>query len=167
MTLKLKSNLYVRPVNIFHSFYLRPVLAFRFCHTSLSVCVPICASILSLSICAITCDQFELSSAKFGPEVQNTLVRIPIILGVIELISWPISPPEKIHLPLEKIHDISHEYLDCFHGPDCFTVSIFCTYLDRFTIRIYSQSQPSARILIWSVEGISAFNMTLVDTFIP
>ena len=35
-------------------------------------------------------------------------------------------------------------------------------YPDRFTVPTVSQSQPSARMLIYVAEGISAFNVTLV-----
>ena len=66
-------------------FYPRPVMAFRYCHhLRLSVCVCVCVRQSSV------CPDDNLSPAqatitKIRPEVQNTLVKIPIVLGV----HWP------------------------------------------------------------------------------
>ena len=62
-------------------------MAFGYCHRlrlSLSVCVYVCVRQSSV------CPDDNLSPAqatitKIGPEVQNTLVRIPIVFGFIDL----------------------------------------------------------------------------------
>ena len=88
---------------------------------------------------------------KFGPEVQNTLVKIPIVLGG----NWPWPARSNMTFRFYPTGNTwpswspeSHEYLDCFmgltvsqspssacahmprlfHGPNCFTVSTCCTY---------------------------------------
>ena len=94
---------------------------------------------------------------KFGPEVQNSLVKIPIVLGgnwVKFGQIWLKSRMFWSHHYWKYITTIKppeiDEYLDCFtgptvswspsslhtyiprlfHGPDCFTVSTHCTYSD-------------------------------------
>ena len=57
-------------------------MAFGYCHRlRLSVCVCVCVRQSSV------CPDDNLSPAqatftKFGPEVQNTLIKIPIVFGV-------------------------------------------------------------------------------------
>ena len=54
---------------------------------------------------------------------------------------------------------------EMLHGANCFTVYILCTYLSAKTASQswLFQSQSAARILIKANEGISAFNVALVD----
>ena len=101
----------------------------------------------------------EARITKFGPAVQNTLVQIPIVFwGAIDLdlqcqiwlkkSKFQVLPYWKYTTTIKPPE--SHEYLDCFkgltvsrspssacahmprlfHGPDCFTVSTCCTYID-------------------------------------
>ena len=73
-------------------FYLGPVLAFGYCVClRLSVCVVcvcLCMSALSLS-------SVQSRTAKSGPEVQNTLVKIPISEGV--------TPPLYLYLSIKEL----------------------------------------------------------------
>ena len=75
---------------------------------------------------------------KFGPEVQNTLVEIPIVLEAIELdiqdqiklkkSKFPVSPQSEIH---NYRHVTSREpwVPRPLHSPDSFMVTIQCMYL--------------------------------------
>ena len=124
----------------------------------LSLPASVCLCVNPELFWVITCHPFKPGSPNL---VQNTLVKTPIVLGVIDLtfkvkfnlkikISLClVSPPEKIYLPLEKIH-YRHDYLDWFtvpalsqspspahtyvprplHDPGWFTVSTFCTCTD-------------------------------------
>ena len=85
---------------------------------------------------------------KFGPEVQNTLVKVPVGCGIdCCWSSWSnLTLSLKFHArlicPLEKLHDSHVESLmpgwyliaislpRLFHSPDSFTVSTLCTYTD-------------------------------------
>ena len=70
-------------------FYPRPVLAFGYCRC-LRLCVCVCVSVC-LSVCqslACPCDNsgpVQARIAKFGPKMQKTLVKVPIVLGG----NWP------------------------------------------------------------------------------
>ena len=60
-----------------HCFYPRPVLASRYCR-----CLCLCVCVYQ----SLACPHDNLSPVqarftKFGPEKQNTLVKIPIVLG--------------------------------------------------------------------------------------
>ena len=64
-------------------FYPRPVLAFGYCHRLRPcVCPCVCQSL------ACPCDNsgpVQARIAKFGPKMQKTLVKVPIVLGG----NWP------------------------------------------------------------------------------
>ena len=64
-------------------FYPRPVLAIRYCHhLRLWVCVCVCMCVYQSRACPL--DNSSPSQAgitKFGPEMQNTLVWVPIVFG--------------------------------------------------------------------------------------
>ena len=66
-------------------FYPRPVLAFGYCHClRLCVCVCVCVSV---HVCV--CVNPEFLRAPFNlasPEMQNTVVKIPLVLGAC----WPL-----------------------------------------------------------------------------
>ena len=74
---------------------------------------------------------------KFGPEVQNTFVKIPIVLGG----NWPrvqgqiwLKKPNFLASPLLEIHNHHITTREpwvprLLHRPDCFIVSILCMYL--------------------------------------
>ena len=73
---------------------------------------------------------------KFGPEVQNSLVKIPIALGG----NWPW--PSRSNLTLDCFTGLTvswspssvHTYIPrLFHGPDCFSLN---------TLHIYWSRQP-------------------------
>ena len=80
--------------NVFSSrsiFYPRPVLAFGYCRClRLCVCVCVCLSVC-LSVCqSLACPDdnsgpVQARIAKFGPKMQKTLVKVPIVLGG----NWP------------------------------------------------------------------------------
>ena len=70
-------------------FYPRPVLALEYCHRlRLCVCVRMC---VCESVCqSLACPHDNLGPvqariAKFGPKMQKTLVKVPIVLGG----NWP------------------------------------------------------------------------------
>ena len=71
----------VKPENL--TFYPRPVMAFGYCRClRLSVCVCVRQS----SVCPDdNLSPAQATITKFGPEVQNTLIKIPIVFGV----HWP------------------------------------------------------------------------------
>ena len=70
-------------INIY--FYPRPVLAFEYCCLRLCVCLCVCVSVC-LSVCeslACLCDNsgpVQARIIKFGPKMQKTLVKVPIVL---------------------------------------------------------------------------------------
>ena len=87
----IQTVIYVFPWHIWVFFYPRPVLAFRYCCCLsvclvLSVCAQVCASVCQPWAC-LHDDLWliQAKSAKFGPEVQNTFVKIRIGLGS----DWP------------------------------------------------------------------------------
>ena len=61
-------------------FYPRPILAFGYCHC---LCLLVRPS-LRVSVKGFPCDNscsVQTRITKFGPKVQNTLVKVPIVLG--------------------------------------------------------------------------------------
>ena len=76
-------------VQFFIHFYPRPVLAFGYCH-SLRLCVCVCVSVCE-SVCQSLACPWDNSGpvqariTKFGPKMQKTLVKVPIVLGG----NWP------------------------------------------------------------------------------
>ena len=66
-----------------HGFYPRPVLAFGYCRClRLSVCVCVrqpraCPRHKSWRV--------QAKTTKFGQKVQNNMVKVPIVLGAIDL----------------------------------------------------------------------------------
>ena len=64
----------------YYHFYPRPVLAFGYCHC-LRLCVCLCQSVCqSLACLRDNSGPVQAWIIKFGPKVQNNLVRIPIVL---------------------------------------------------------------------------------------
>ena len=67
------------------SFYPRPVLAFGYCRClrlCVCVCLSVCLCVNHLLVRAITWDPpVQARIAKFGPKIQKTLVKVPIVLG--------------------------------------------------------------------------------------
>ena len=65
------------------SFYPRPVLAFGYCRClRLCVCVSVCLSVCQSLVCP--CNNLgpvQARIAKFGPKMQKTLVKVPIVFG--------------------------------------------------------------------------------------
>ena len=90
MTIKLKSSLYIRPVNIFPVFYPTPVLSLGI--VVACVCVCVCLSVC-LSVCqSLACPQdnsgpVQVGITKFGLKMQKTLVMVPIVLWTDR--PWP------------------------------------------------------------------------------
>ena len=70
-------------------FYRRPVLAFGYCHRlRLCVCVSVCVCVTLCQSLACPRDNsgpVQARIAKFGPKMQKTLVKAPIVLGAIEI----------------------------------------------------------------------------------
>ena len=66
-------------------FYPRPVLAFGYCHR-LRLCVCPCVCVCqSLACPRDNLEPVQARIAKFGPKMQKTLVKFPIVLGG----NWP------------------------------------------------------------------------------
>ena len=62
-------------------FYPRPVLAFGYCRC-LRLCVCVCLSVCqSLACPRDNSGPDQARIAKFGPKMQKTLVKVPIVLG--------------------------------------------------------------------------------------
>ena len=68
-------------------FYPRPVLAFGYCRClRLCVCVSVCPYVCqSLACPRDNSGPVQARIAKFGPKMQKTLVKVPIVLGG----NWP------------------------------------------------------------------------------
>ena len=64
-------------------FYLRPVLASGYCRACVIACVRLHDNSLSV----------QTRNTKFGSKVQNTLVRIPVVLGGNSPVSQLFFPP--------------------------------------------------------------------------
>ena len=69
------------------SFYPRPVLAFGYCRClRLCVCVSVCLCVCqSLACPRDNSGPVQARIAKFGPKMQKTLIKVPIVLGG----NWP------------------------------------------------------------------------------
>ena len=71
-----------------YPFYPRPILAFMYCHRlCLCVCQCVCVS-LYVNHFACPRDNWwpvQARIPKFGPKMQKTLVKVPIVLGAIDL----------------------------------------------------------------------------------
>ena len=78
------SFLCFRCYHFFH-FYPRPVLAFGYCRClRVYVCVCLCVH-QSWACPSDDSSTVQARITKFGPEKQNTLVKIPIVFGAIDL----------------------------------------------------------------------------------
>ena len=64
-------------------FYPRPVLAFGYCHRlRLWVCVSVCVYVYQSRACPHdNSSPIQARITKFGPQMQNTLVWVPIVFG--------------------------------------------------------------------------------------
>ena len=91
----------------FCPFYLRPVLALSYCHC-LYLCVCVSVSVCQTRFCP--CDNsspVQARTTKFGQKwkMQNTLIKIPIVLGVDG--SWPsrsnLTKIENLTMPILSI----------------------------------------------------------------
>ena len=69
------------------NFYPRPVLAFGYCRClRVCVCLSVCPSVCqSLTCPGDNSGPVQARIAKFGPKMQKTLVKVPIVLGG----NWP------------------------------------------------------------------------------
>ena len=73
------------PILVRRHFYPRPVFAFGYCHR-LRLCVCPCQSVCqSLACPRDNLRPVQARTAKFGPKMQKTLVKVPIVLGG----NWP------------------------------------------------------------------------------
>ena len=82
---------YIVPCNCM-PFYPRPVMAFWYCHRlRLSVCLCVCVSVNHQFVRTITCHPLNLQSPKIGPEVQNTLVKIPVHWHWLSRSNWTLK----------------------------------------------------------------------------
>ena len=78
---------FINDVQFCHRFYPRPVLAFGYCRClCLCVCVSVCLCVCqSLACPRDNSGPVQARIAKFGPKMQKTLVKVPIVLGG----NWP------------------------------------------------------------------------------
>ena len=77
-----------RSINI--DFYPRPVLAYGYCPCLCLSVRPSVSSCVRHQVCPHdNSSPVQARTTKFGPEVQNTLVEIPIVLGVDW--AWPVK----------------------------------------------------------------------------
>ena len=70
------------------TFYPRPVLSLGYCFSPPSVCVCVYVWVCIHQSWVCPCDHLSRVQnriTKFGPEVQNTLVKIPFVFGI----NWP------------------------------------------------------------------------------
>ena len=67
----------------YDDFYPRPVLAFGYCHRlRLWVCVSVCVCVYQSRACPHdNSSPIQAKTTKFGSEMQNTLVWVPIVFG--------------------------------------------------------------------------------------
>ena len=78
-------------LNTSWDFYLRPVLAFGYCHRLCLWCVCVCVCGYQSRACpSDNSSSIQARIAKFGPDVQNTLVKVLIVLGDDR--PWPARP---------------------------------------------------------------------------
>ena len=70
-----------------NDFYPRPVLAFGYCRClRLCVCVSVCLCVCQSRVCPRdNSSPVQARITKFGAQMQNTLVKVPIVLWVIDL----------------------------------------------------------------------------------
>ena len=147
--------------------YLRPVLAFVYC-CCLHLCVNPCVH--PEFVCAIICNGFKPGSPNLDQKCKILWLRSLLFVFCCFFFlflgcDWPwpsrsnliekvkISPPEKIHLPPEKIHN-SHDYLYwLLHGPSLHPLHLLI-YLGHFTVPSVSQSQPSVQYVYWGYFSI-------------
>ena len=122
-------------------------------------CVCLCVSMCQPQACLnLNSSPVKAKITKFRPKVQNTLVVILIVLGLIDLDLQLTSQNFIMHVlstgvnkqPIEQIHN-SHDYHSLpRHSPNCFIQDLnplhILIYLDRFTVPTVSQSQPLACI---------------------
>ena len=73
--------------HISYNFYPRPALAFGYCHR-LHLCMCVCPCVcVCQSVCqSLACPRdnsgpVQAGITKFGPKMQKTLVKVPIVLG--------------------------------------------------------------------------------------
>ena len=79
-------------------YYPRPVLAFGYCRClRLCVCVSVCLSVCqSLACPRDNSGPVQARIAKFGPKMQKTFVKVPIVFGT----NWPW--PSRSNLTLKS-----------------------------------------------------------------
>ena len=117
-----------------------PVLAFGYCCCLLlcmCVCVYKCPCVNHLLVLAIT---IQALITKFGPTVQNTSVKIPIVLGesTVTFKFYPILSLKFVSTMTHYLFKLGSPNLDqsykplvnprLLHGSNWFTVSTLCTY---------------------------------------
>ena len=116
----------------------------------------------------------QVRLTKFGPKMQNTLVKVPIVLGSNR--PWP----PRSHLTLKskfipfwacphhnsssiqaRITNFGLEMPRSLNFINLHPLHVLI-YLDNFTVPTVSQSRHFACIMIWAAEVILAFNVVLV-----
>ena len=120
-------NLFWKHKSIFlYPFYLSRVLAFRYCRC-LHVCPWICPSVHQPFAC-LRDDLWPIDQARiteFGPNVQSTLVKIPIVFGG----DWPW--PSKSNLMPSFTNRITLSTKKKKLKKDHEAVSTLCMYTDQ------------------------------------
>ena len=101
----------VRPWDLlFYHFYRRPVLASRYCHRlHLCICPCVCVSIACLHD---NSSPVQARINKFGSKAQNTLVKIHIVWGAIDLDLQDQIWPKSSNFPhFELVRTITHHLM--------------------------------------------------------
>ena len=97
--------------------------------------------------------------------MQNILVKTPIVLRGDWSWHWRFNLTWNSNLLPKNGHD----YIDWFMVLTVYSLHPLHAFIcrERFTVPTVSPSQPSAHILIWKPEGISAFIVALVLVWWP
>ena len=118
------------------NFYPRPVLAFGYCRClRLCVCVCVCLSVC-LSVCqSLACPDdnsgpVQARIAKFGPKMQKTLVKVPIVLGG----NWPW--PSRSNLTSKSEFTPFWACMDHYSPPILVRISKFGQQMHFSTVKI-------------------------------
>ena len=109
-------------------FYPRPVLAFGYCHRlRLCVCPCVCQS---LACPRDNSGPVQARIAKFGPKMQKTLVKVPIVLGG----NWPW--PSRSNLTSKSEFTPFWAFPDHYSPPILVRISKFGQQMHFSTVKI-------------------------------
>ena len=133
------------------------------------VCVSVC---LSQACLHHSSSPVQVWISKFGPEVQNTLVKIPIVWGSFLLWSSRSNLTSKskfhydwfIHQDKYTTTRVNTWLLRLLHSPDWFTVSFLCTYRTYISRLLHGPDCFSLNLLhaYWSRQPRVFWRLTLL-----